>query len=41
METASESIGVEENKNVLEDEDEPVLLEEQAQEGDQLVNAFS
>jgi hypothetical protein len=30
VETASKSIGVEENKNMLKDEDEPVLLEEQA-----------
>jgi len=41
VETASESIGVEENENVLKDKDEPVLLEEQAREGEQLVNAFS
>jgi len=30
VETASESMGPEENKNILEDRDEPVLLEEQA-----------
>ena len=41
VETTSKSTGVEENENVLEDEEEPVLLEEQAQEGEQLANAFS
>ena len=30
VETTSKSTGVEENENVLEDEEEPVLLEEQA-----------
>jgi hypothetical protein len=30
VETTSESAGMEENENVLEDEDEPLLLEEQA-----------
>jgi hypothetical protein len=41
VEPTSKSTGVEENKNVLEDKGEPVLLEEQAQEGEQLANAFS
>ncbi len=41
VETASESMGPEENKNILEDRDEPVLLEEQAWEGEQLADTFN
>ena len=41
IETASESTGPEENKNILDDRDEPVLLEEQMQEGEQLADTFN
>ena len=41
VETASESTGPEENENILDNRDEPVLLEEQMQEGEQLADTFN
>ncbi len=41
VETASESMGPEENKNILDNRDEPVLLEEQMREGEQLADTFN